>query len=632
MDDKQRILCHSRMHGCDRSDLPFKLRRRIGIRLGFYFMLSGLLTGLFVYCFTVVFDTRVLVAELGKTILTHNKSAPAGPHAQIMRDRMRLLRRSLTSESHGILISLYVKKTNAVWQEARIGSNDIILVTAAAAMRPELEKAMEIRYTQLPVTNTNVVYAALFSVVDEDTNEKYVLRLTILRNVFIEKIRADKELLIGYGVILSVFSLLLGVFFSGKITSPINELSDAAICIARGDFSYRNRIRGNDEIGFLGKTLNYMAEKVDSHIQEIDYRARTMDAMNRIDKTVLVALYDPNVVGIVAGIVADFLKSGLVLLAVPDEQKKVFVLSEHRKEGAQTPVNAAPIPFAAASAAELRTRVFEEYLVTRDAPVPAYLLPVVNIGSGTILHAPLTSAGVYQGSCIIIDEDDKDGFDPGEREAIRMLADQVGVALQNSRVYREKETLFLDLLLALTRAIDAKSKWTGGHSERVASLAVSLGKEAGMSDGELNALNISSLLHDIGKIATPESILDKPGKLTDEEYAVIKHHPEEGARIIGHITSYENIVPGILHHHEHFNGKGYPHALSGNDIPLASRIICIADVYDAIIADRPYRAGMGEEKALAFMKENAGVLFDPKLLAIFLDKVIKELIRPMGTA
>ena len=248
--------------------------------------------------------------------------------------------------------------------------------------------------------------------------------------------------------------------------------------------------------------------------------------------------------------------------------------------------------------------------------IPKWVNEILDIKQGTIVHAPLFSAGIYQGSCFVVSSK-YTGFSSEEQEAIRMLSDQVGVALQNMCIYREKEELLFELLTALTRAIDAKSKWTSGHSERVAEYALLLGKSINLSDKDLESIKMSSLVHDIGKIATPETILDKPGKLTDEEFTVIKKHPEEGARIIGGIKSYGKIVPGILYHHEHWDGSGYPESLMEKSIPLISRIITIADVFDAISADRPYRKGMSYDEAYKFMLEMSGRLFDPELLEKF---------------
>ena len=138
-----------------------------------------------------------------------------------------------------------------------------------------------------------------------------------------------------------------------------------------------------------------------------------------------------------------------------------------------------------------------------------------------------------------------------------------------------------------------------------------------MSEDDIRTVTLSALLHDIGKIAVSELILDKPARLTSDEYAIIKEHPSTGARIIADIPSYRKILPGVLYHHEHWDGSGYPEGLSGETIPLNSRIITIADVYDAISADRPYRKGLNRDDSLSFMKEHAGILFDVSLLETF---------------
>jgi HD-GYP domain-containing protein (c-di-GMP phosphodiesterase class II) len=135
----------------------------------------------------------------------------------------------------------------------------------------------------------------------------------------------------------------------------------------------------------------------------------------------------------------------------------------------------------------------------------------------------------------------------------------------------------------------------------------------------MRILVVSAILHDIGKIAVPEQILDKPGKLTDEEFDIVKKHSQTGADIIASIPSYETILPGILHHHERWDGKGYPKGLQGENIPLFARIICIADVYDALTEDRPYRKAWSEEEVLKFFEEQKLKMFDPELVDIFLN-------------
>jgi HD-GYP domain-containing protein (c-di-GMP phosphodiesterase class II) len=183
---------------------------------------------------------------------------------------------------------------------------------------------------------------------------------------------------------------------------------------------------------------------------------------------------------------------------------------------------------------------------------------------------------------------------------------------------KERENILIGILIALTRAIDAKSSWTAGHSERVTKFAEAIGRGLHLNDDQMRVLTISAILHDIGKIAVPEQILDKPGKLTDEEFSVVKKHSQAGADIISSIPSYETILPGILHHHERWDGTGYPKGIKENDIPLFARIICIADVYDALTEDRPYRKAWSREQVRQFFEEQKEKMFDSELVDIFM--------------
>ncbi len=210
-------------------------------------------------------------------------------------------------------------------------------------------------------------------------------------------------------------------------------------------------------------------------------------------------------------------------------------------------------------------------------------------------------------------------FTSGRKDEIGMLAEALNTMA--SRIIdgtKERENILIGILIALTRAIDAKSPWTAGHSERVTKFAEAIGRGLHLSDNQMRVLTISAILHDIGKIAVPEQILDKPGKLTDVEFAVVKKHSQTGADIIASIPSYETILPGILHHHERWDGTGYPAGLGEKNIPLFARIICIADVYDALTEDRPYRKAWNREEVRQFFEEQREKMFDAELVDIFL--------------
>lgn len=184
--------------------------------------------------------------------------------------------------------------------------------------------------------------------------------------------------------------------------------------------------------------------------------------------------------------------------------------------------------------------------------------------------------------------------------------------------YKDLEELFISLMMAMVNALDAKSPWTKGHSTRVAMYAKEAAREMGLGEEELKNLELAGLLHDIGKIGTYDYLLDKPGKLTDEEFEIIKKHPAQGEKILGGIKQLKDIIPIIKYHHERMDGRGYPDGLKGDDIPLSARILHVADTFDAIMADRPYRQSPGIEYAIAELKKWSGSQFDKEVVEAFL--------------
>lgn len=199
----------------------------------------------------------------------------------------------------------------------------------------------------------------------------------------------------------------------------------------------------------------------------------------------------------------------------------------------------------------------------------------------------------------------------GDLARARHIADEIAVALDNLRLMEELNQLNWGTIKALATAVDAKSPWTAGHSERVTRLSLDIGRAMGLDERELEILHLGGLFHDIGKIAVSEAILDKKGKLSDEEFALIKSHPAAGARILAPISAYEQVIPVVEQHHEWFNGEGYPHGLAGDGISLGGRILAVADVYDALISDRPYRAGWERGRVLSHIVGRAWSQFDP---------------------
>lgn len=171
-----------------------------------------------------------------------------------------------------------------------------------------------------------------------------------------------------------------------------------------------------------------------------------------------------------------------------------------------------------------------------------------------------------------------------------------------------------EIVDGLAAALDAKNAWTNGHSERVAEYAIELAKNLGLSHREQVRIHIGGHLHDIGKIGIPDSILNKSGKLTNEEFAIIRRHAEIGSEILGRIKIFAPILDIVRNHHERFDGQGYPDAISGNDISIGARIVAVADAFDAMTTVRPYRVALSAEAALTEVKRCRGSQFDPEIV------------------
>jgi HD-GYP domain-containing protein (c-di-GMP phosphodiesterase class II) len=204
-----------------------------------------------------------------------------------------------------------------------------------------------------------------------------------------------------------------------------------------------------------------------------------------------------------------------------------------------------------------------------------------------------------------------------DMKLVNATATHVSIFLENATLYDNLNAMFLGTLEALTASIDAKDRYTCGHSQRVAHLTRALAESLGQDEATLKRMHIAGLVHDVGKIGVPESVLLKPGKLTEEEFAWIRLHPEMGFRILKDIPQLNDVLPGVLHHHERWDGRGYPHGLAGADIPLIARLIALADSFDAMSSSRTYRKAMSRSTVLEEIRRNAGTQFDPNLVPAF---------------
>jgi putative nucleotidyltransferase with HDIG domain len=208
----------------------------------------------------------------------------------------------------------------------------------------------------------------------------------------------------------------------------------------------------------------------------------------------------------------------------------------------------------------------------------------------------------------------KEAFDENSMRVLSTLASTTSIALQNAAAYQNLEAFNIQVITSLTTALEARDPYTRGHSERVSRYAVAMARELGLAEREAEQLRVAGLLHDIGKVRVSDLILNKPGPLTDDEWISIREHPVVGARIVEGLVWLREIAPVIRHHHERYDGTGYPEGMAGQDIPLLARILAVADGFEAMTSDRAYRKARSVTEAVQILEEGRRQYWDAQIV------------------
>jgi len=209
-------------------------------------------------------------------------------------------------------------------------------------------------------------------------------------------------------------------------------------------------------------------------------------------------------------------------------------------------------------------------------------------------------------------------FDDEDMEILGALANQVAIAIENANLYEELKDAFYGTAQALAETIEKRDPYTGGHTKRVMNYSLAIGRMLGLNRIESENLKLSAILHDIGKIGVRDSVLLKEGMLEAEEREAMSMHPKIGSEILGHVKQLKDVIPGMRGHHEKYDGTGYPDGLKSSEIPLPARIISVADTFDAMTTNRPYRKALNADDAFNELKKYAGKQFDPSVIEAFL--------------
>ncbi len=252
-------------------------------------------------------------------------------------------------------------------------------------------------------------------------------------------------------------------------------------------------------------------------------------------------------------------------------------------------------------------------LVADPSPALRRAFPAV----ANLIAVPLDAGEMVMGQLLAINKIDEQ-FDSADLKLIHSVAGQVAIFLINNRLYDEMQDLLMGVLHVLTASIDAKDQYTCGHSQRVALISRRLAELCSFDSAAVENVYLSGLLHDIGKIGVPESVLCKPGKLSDAEFEVMKRHPVIGANILANIRQMKPAIAGVLHHHERMDGRGYPQGLTREQIPIEGRIVGLADCFDAMTSSRTYREALPIQYVVGEIMRCAGTQFDSKLVDLLL--------------
>ncbi len=412
-------------------------------------------------------------------------------------------------------------------------------------------------------------------------------------------------------VVLFFFLLIvyLSIFFIRRGLEPLEKLKEGTKRIAQKDFSTTVNIESGDEFEELGKSFNKMAIKLDEQFN-------ALTVLNEIERGILSSVDRTKILDIALQSMRNISNcDASFFLRHSTSSKshvKVYSLQKRRKQDLQVEFHHISEEEKEQLFTNLRFSTMEDMTAARK-----FILKAAGSPFKSYLCFPLTIKGAIHRTLVLAWKNEHQSTDD-EIEQLRQISNQLAIALANSTLLEDMEKLAMGTIEALARTVDAKSKWTAGHSERVAILASRIAKVMRLSEEDQLILVKAGLLHDIGKIGVSSFILNKPEKLTSDEYSEIQTHPEIGGKILAPIEAYKDITPAIIQHHEKFDGSGYPEGLSGEEIDIKGRILALADVWDALVSKRPYREGWGQESAIKVIIEGSGNHFDPAVVDAFL--------------
>ena len=430
--------------------------------------------------------------------------------------------------------------------------------------------------------------------------------------------RTTTNLIVIWSIVAVVALVGLGGWVARSVSEPLTELSEGARHIADGDFSTKVHFNGTNEIAVLAATFNEMTDSLRERSESLTKKILELATLYEMSRALGATLDMDALLGSVLDSALRIFDLDLGYVALRDKESGVLTILAVR--GAH---GGAPDVAVRSSMSEWVVREGRPLIFNPDPTSSGGQIDTVT-GARAALCVPLVSSEGTIGSITVGSDDAEYRFNSDDVRLLSTIANHVTIAIGNIELFSSLQDAYLATVRSLAAAVDAKDTYTRGHSDRVAGYATLIAERMDVSFEQRVALEMAAYLHDIGKIGVPEEILLKPGALTDDEMEKMRHHPLIGASILKPVAFPWAITPVVRHHHEHFDGSGYPAGLKGDEIPFLARILTAADSYEAMTADRPYRKGLSSTDALTELRRCSGTQFDPRIVEALVG-IVEEL-------
>jgi len=456
--------------------------------------------------------------------------------------------------------------------------------------------------------------------IDNDPTQSSAYLVTVLGTGLAEQTRVTTRNLIMLWSIVAIAALLgLNWWVARRVSDPLAALSESVGRVAEGDYSTKVTFEGSNEVSELSENFNRMTDSLRDRSESLTKKVLELATLYEMSRAL-----------------GSTLDLDVLLDSVLDSAMRIFnveigYVTLRDRDSGELMVRAwRGAPVSRTDDAAVRASM-SEWVIREGRPL-IFNPPRdgeenrIDALSGALaaLSVPLVSGEGTLGAITVGSRDVRQRFTSDDVRLLATIANHVTIAIGNIELFSSLQEAYLATVRALATAVDAKDPYTRGHSDRVAQFALVIADSMDLSTEQRVALEMAAYLHDIGKIGIPEDILLKPGKLTDEEMAQMRHHPLIGANILRPVAFPWPIAPIVRHHHEHYDGGGYPAGLKAEEIPSLARVLTVADAFEAMVADRPYRRGRSQHDAILELRRCSGSHFDPRVVDAFIRVLERE--------